>query len=95
MKEKITINDMGNEISLANSHFSAHQVIKATKIILDNIAESLRRGERVEIRGFGTFTPVMKASYVAKNPKSGEKFVCDYSAKVRFKAGEKMRHSLL
>jgi len=41
----------------------------------DQIRESIRSGEKVEVRGVGTFTKKKYRSYVARNPATGEKVV--------------------
>ena len=42
------------------------------KIVLDAIAEALARGERVELRGFGSFSTRVRGPRRARNPKTGE-----------------------
>ena len=44
----------------------------AVKMILDAMAESLAKGERIEIRGFGTFKVKDRKSRIARNPRTGE-----------------------
>ncbi|MBF0236827.1 MAG: integration host factor subunit beta [SAR324 cluster bacterium] len=46
---------------------------KAVRIFFDNIKESLNSGERVEIRGFGSFILKKYEGYVGRNPKTGTK----------------------
>ena len=49
---------------------------RAAKVIVDNIfdamKESLERGERIEIRGFGSFVMRQYGGYEGRNPKTGE-----------------------
>ena len=45
----------------------------AVKMILDAMAESLAKGERIEIRGFGSFGLNYRPPRTGRNPKSGEK----------------------
>ncbi len=61
------------------------------KIILDAMAKSLARGERIEIRGFGSFDLNYRPSRVGRNPKSGEKVHVPEKYVPHFKAGKKMR----
>jgi integration host factor subunit beta len=45
----------------------------AVKMILDAMSEALVRGDRIEIRGFGSFALNYRPPRVGRNPKSGEK----------------------
>ena len=45
----------------------------AVKMVLDAMAESLAKGERIEIRGFGSFGLNYRPPRTGRNPKSGEK----------------------
>lgn len=63
----------------------------AVKMILDAMADSLSRGERIEIRGFGSFDLNYRPARVGRNPKSGEKVHVPEKYVPHFKAGKKMR----
>jgi integration host factor subunit beta len=63
----------------------------AVKLILDAMANSLSRGERIEIRGFGSFDLNYRPARVGRNPKSGEKVHVPEKYVPHFKAGKKMR----
>ena len=45
----------------------------SVKMILDAMAEALSRGDRIEIRGFGSFALNYRPPRVGRNPKSGDK----------------------
>lgn len=61
------------------------------KIMLDAMADSLSRGERIEIRGFGSFDLNFRPARIGRNPKSGEKVQVPAKYVPHFKAGKKMR----
>ena len=61
------------------------------KIILDAMAKSLSRGERIEIRGFGSFDLNYRPPRIGRNPKSGEKVKVPEKYVPHFKAGKEMR----
>ncbi|SFM31795.1 integration host factor subunit beta [Nitrosomonas communis] len=63
----------------------------AVKMILDAMANSLSRGERIEIRGFGSFDLNYRPARIGRNPKSGEKVHVPEKYVPHFKAGKKMR----
>src|SRR5688572_2182159 len=63
----------------------------AVKIILDAMAESLAKGERIEIRGFGSFGLNYRPPRTRRNPKSGEKVLVPQKHVPHFKAGKELR----
>lgn len=63
----------------------------AVKTILDAMAEALARGQRIEIRGFGSFGLNYRPPRVGRNPKSGEKVHVPEKHVPHFKAGKELR----
>jgi len=63
----------------------------AVKMILDAMAKSLSQGERIEIRGFGSFGLNYRPPRVGRNPKSGEKVQVPAKYVPHFKAGKELR----
>jgi len=63
----------------------------AVKIIVGALSESLAFGNRVEIRGFGSFGLRNRKPRIARNPKSGEKVEVPAKCVPYFKAGLEMR----
>jgi integration host factor subunit beta len=63
----------------------------AVKMILDAMTHSLVNGERIEIRGFGSFGLNHRPSRVGRNPKSGEKVHVPEKFVPHFKAGKELR----
>ncbi len=63
----------------------------AVKTILDAMADSLARGDRIEIRGFGSFGLNYRPPRVGRNPKSGEKVQVGEKYVPHFKAGKELR----
>lgn len=63
----------------------------AVRLILDGITDTLARGDRVEIRGFGSFSVNYRNARVARNPKSGEKVKVDGKHFPHFKPGNELR----
>ena len=60
---------------LSNNYpnFLKKDLEKFTNIILDEIKRALRRGDRVELRGFGVFSTNTQKARISRNPKTGEK----------------------
>ncbi|MBX9895524.1 MULTISPECIES: integration host factor subunit beta [unclassified Nitrosomonas] len=63
----------------------------SVKTIIDAMARSLAKGERIEIRGFGSFDLNYRPPRVGRNPKSGEKVKVPEKYVPHFKAGKEMR----
>lgn len=67
----------------------------AVKEILDAIAETLTKGHRVEIPGFGSFALNYRPPRIARNPKTGEKVEVEGKYVPHFKPGKELRERLL
>ena len=63
----------------------------AVKMILDAMSSSLVRGDRIEIRGFGSFALNYRPPRLGRNPKSGEKVQVPEKYVPHFKAGKELR----
>ena len=50
----------------------AKELELAIKELLEQMAQTLQKGERIEIRGFGSFSLHYRAPRVGRNPKTGE-----------------------
>ena len=58
---------------------------KFTNIILKEIKQTLKRGERVEIRGWGIFSSNLQKARISRNPKTGEKINTPEKKTIHFK----------
>ncbi len=63
----------------------------AVKMILDAMIEALTRGDRIEIRGFGSFALNYRPPRIGRNPKSGDKVQVPAKYVPHFKAGKELR----
>jgi integration host factor subunit beta len=63
----------------------------AVKMILDAMAKSLSQGQRIEIRGFGSFGLNYRPPRIGRNPKSGERVQVPAKYVPHFKAGKELR----
>ena len=63
----------------------------AVKMILDAMSEALANGDRIEIRGFGSFALNYRPPRVGRNPKSGDKVSVPEKWVPHFKAGKELR----
>ena len=58
---------------------------KIIDIVLSEIKQTLKRGERVELRGFGIFSSNIQKARISRNPKTGEKVNTPYKKTIHFK----------
>jgi integration host factor subunit beta len=63
----------------------------AVKVILDAMTTALGRGDRIEIRGFGSFALNYRPPRTGRNPKSGDKVLVPQKWVPHFKAGKELR----
>lgn len=73
------------------SHLSAKDVEQSIKEILEMMAQTLSKGERIEIRGFGSFSLHYRAPRVGRNPKTGESVELEGKYVPHFKPGKELR----
>jgi len=67
---------------------------RAVNIVLDDIVNALKQGERVNISGFGTFSVSSRQARTGRNPKTGESIEISASRSAKFKAGKQLKDSL-
>ena len=77
-----------------HEHLSVKDVELAVKTMLDHMTESLAEGERIEIRGFGSFSLHYRAPRVGRNPKTGESVSLDAKYVPHFKPGKDLREQV-
>ena len=61
-----------------------------TDIILNEIKFTLKRGERVELRGFGVFSTKIQKPRISRNPKTGEKINTPEKKTIHFKMAKEL-----
>ena len=73
------------QLSQNYPNFLKKDLKKFTEIILREIKKTLRRGERVELRGFGVFSTNIQKARISRNPKTGEKIHTPEKKTIHFK----------
>lgn len=68
---------------------------KAVDIIIEAMSESLHRGDRVEIRGFGSFSVRGRKARQTKNPKTGEVMDIPPRKTLHFAMSKSLKESLI
>ena len=64
---------------------------KALKAFTDVVADELKKGEKVQLVGFGTFEVVERAAREGRNPQNGEPMPIVASKAPKFKAGKALK----
>ena len=71
-------------------NFLKKDLEKFINIILNEIKFALKRGDRVELRGFGVFSTNIQKARLSKNPKTGEKVNTPQKKTIHFKMAKDM-----
>ena len=69
----------------------SRDVETSIKEMLEQMAQTLQKGERIEIRGFGSFSLHYRAPRVGRNPKTGETVKLDGKYVPHFNPGKELR----
>ena len=73
------------QLSKNYPNFLKKDLEKFTNIILSEIKRALKRGDRVELRGFGVFSTNVQKARISRNPKTGEKVAVQEKKVIRWK----------
>ena len=79
-----------NQLSKNFPNFLKKYLEKFSNIILKEIKNTLKRGERVELRGFGVFSSKIQKARISRNPKTGEKVNTPAKKTIHFKMSKDM-----
>jgi integration host factor subunit beta len=81
-------------ISSQNPHLYERDIEKVVSAILDEMVQALRRGDRIELRGFGAFSVKLREARQGRNPRTGATVQVAKKAIPAFKTGKDMRARL-
>ena len=87
----MTKSDLIEKISFSQGQLSYRDVELSVKTIIEKMADRLSSGERIEIRGFGSFCLHYRAPRMGRNPKTGEKVSLRAKHVPHFKPGKELR----
>lgn len=87
----MTKSELIERIAMKQDQLSSKDVELAIKLLLEHMSQSLAIGERIEIRGFGSFSLHYRKPRQGRNPKTGE--TVDLAGKYvpHFKPGKELR----
>ena len=83
--------ELVGRISSQNPHLYERDIEKVVTAILDAMVEALRRGDRIELRGFGAFSAKVRGARQGRNPRTGAVVAVAKKAVPAFKTGKDMR----
>lgn len=87
----MTRSELVEIIASKQTQLSVKDVELAVKTIIDLMSETLSTGQRIEIRGFGSFSLHYRSPRVGRNPKTGESVTLDAKHVPHFKPGKELR----
>lgn len=90
----MTRSDLVEELAARFAQLAHRDAETAVKTILDAMSETLVRGHRIEIRGFGSFSVSRRPPRIGRNPRSGESVQVPEKRVPHFKPGKALRESV-
>jgi len=87
----MTKSELVEKLVEANASLSRKESEMVVNLIFDSMCEALKKGEKVEIRGFGSFTIRAREAREARNPKSGDVVKIPAKRTPFFKTGKELR----
>ncbi len=87
----MTKSELIERIAEQQEQLSVKDIELAVKMILEYMSQILATGERIEIRGFGSFSLHFREPRTGRNPKTGESVYLDGKYVPHFKPGKELR----
>lgn len=91
MDNSLTKSDLIESLAGNQSHLAPKDVELAVKSLLEKMSKELAGGERIEIRGFGSFSLHFRGARMGRNPKSGDAVALRGKHVPHFKPGKELR----
>ena len=90
----MTKSELVEIIASKQTQLSVKDVELAVKTIIEHMSQALAEGERIEIRGFGSFSLHFRAPRVGRNPKTGDPVQLPAKHVPHFKPGKELREQV-
>jgi len=87
----MTKSDLVQKLSEKISTLTKKECEVIVDTVFQNMRDALHRGEKIEIRGFGSFTVRLRRAKEGRNPKTGEKVSIPEKRIPFFKVGKELR----
>ena len=93
-RRTVTKTELIESLSRKQSHLAYKDVELAVKSLLEMMSKTLSSGERIEIRGFGSFSLHFRPPRVGRNPKTGDSVALAGKYVPHFKPGKELREQV-
>jgi integration host factor subunit beta len=90
----MTRSDLVEELAARFGQLTHRDAEYAVKTLLDAMSDTLVRGNRIEIRGFGSFSINRRSPRMGRNPRSGESVAIPEKRVPHFKPGKALREAV-
>lgn len=90
----MTKSELIEALAARQMHLRTDDVDMAVKTLLEQMSASLAVGERIEIRGFGSFSLHFRPPRIGRNPKTGESVALPGKHVPYFKPGKELREQV-
>jgi integration host factor subunit beta len=90
----MTKSELIETLARKQSHLAYRDVELAVKGLLEAMSQSLSHGDRIEVRGFGSFSLHYRPPRMGRNPKSGDPVVLRGKFVPHFKPGKQLRQQV-
>jgi len=90
----MTRSDLVEDLAARFDQLTQRDAELAVKTILDAVSDALVRGQRIEIRGFGSFSVTRRPARLGRNPRSGEAVHIPAKRVPHFKPGKALREDV-
>ena len=90
----MTKSELISKITSKNSYLYHKDVYKIIDTLFNCVTNALKDGDRVELRGFGTFTTKLRNARIGRNPKTGEPVAIPQKKMPFFKMGKSMKERI-
>ena len=90
----MTKSELIAKLATDNPHLYQRDVERIVNTIFDEITTALSRGDRVELRGFGSFSVKARGARTGRNPRTGESVAVSEKFIPHFKTGKQLREKL-
>ncbi|MFA6053553.1 MAG: integration host factor subunit beta [Methylobacter sp.] len=87
----MTKSELIEALAKQQPHLALKDVEIAVKCIIEQMNQALSTGERIEIRGFGSFSLHLRPPRMGRNPKTGESVALSKKYVPHFKPGKELR----
>ena len=90
----MTKSELISKIISKNSYLYHKDVYKIIDTLFNCVTNALKDGDRVELRGFGTFTTKLRNARIGRNPKTGDPVAIPQKKMPFFKMGKSMKERI-